>query len=231
MHALRGGVELDVQLGFHVPREKLAEPVRFNRRGQGKNGTDLLVARFNLADFSNDKERTVLHSAFARQHAAPAVNEFTTQRALVQPPRHTVAEPDENALLQRLILDFTRLGVETFSLGDAEKLIQQRPDLSRGDGVNAKLAAGVEVKLVLRRVCPRTHQNPEIGRGLVAQQIFAGGHHFAPDVAQQQIAALSERGHETGLMDAAVCLRRQQHARVTRMQRKGQHLAAGRGDL
>ena len=91
-----------------------------------------------------------------------------------------------------------------------------------------ELAAGVEAELVVGRVRPRAHQNPKIRRGLFAQQIFAGGRHLAPNVAQEQVAALGERGHEAGLMDAAVFLRRQQHARVTRMQRKREHLAPDR---
>ena len=129
LHAFRGGIEVDVQIGFNVLGKKLAQPVRFNRRGQGKNGVYLLVARFNLADFRGDEERAVLHGAFPRQHAAPVVHEFATQCALVQPPGHPVAEPDENALLQRLVLDLARLCIETLVFGDAQKLLEQRPDL------------------------------------------------------------------------------------------------------
>ncbi len=117
------------------------------------------------------------------------------------------------------------------SFGDAEKLFEQRPDLPRGDGVDAQPAAGVEAELVLRRVIPRPHQNPEIRRRLFAQQILAERIRVAVHVAQQQIAALRERGDEAGLVDAAIFLRREQHARVTRMQRKREHLAADGGDL
>ena len=48
---------------------------------------------------------------------------------------------------------------------------------------------------------------------------------------QQKIAALSQCRHEAGLMHATEILGGQQHAGVTRMQRKGQHLLANRRDL
>ena len=91
----------------------------------------------------------MLHGAFARQHAAPVVNEFAAQRALVQPPRHAVAE---NPMRMHFCnaSSFTSRGfVSRPSLfGDAEELFEQRPDLPRGDGVDAELAAGVEAELV-----------------------------------------------------------------------------------
>ncbi len=109
-----------------------------------------LSRAFDLADFRDDEQRTVLHHAFARQHAAPAMDEFAAQCPLIHPPRHAIAETDENAFLQRLVFHFARLRVEAFVLGDAEKLLEQRPDLPRGDGVNAQLAAGVHAKLIVR---------------------------------------------------------------------------------
>ena len=46
----------------------------------------------------------------------------------------------------------------------------------------------------------------------------------------QQIAPLRERGNKAGLMNAAVFVGGEQHARVTRMQRKRKHLAANGGN-
>src|SRR6185295_16957426 len=104
----------------------------------------------------------VLHDAFARQHAATPVHELATKRALVEPQRDAIREPDEHTFLQRFILHVTRFRVEPFAFGDAEEMIEQRADLPRGDGVDAELAAGIEAELVLRRVSPGAHEDPEI---------------------------------------------------------------------
>ena len=49
--------------------------------------------------------------------------------------------------------------------------------------------------------------------------------------ANEQVAPLCERGHETGLIDAAVFLRRQQHAGVAGMHGEGEHPATEGGDF
>jgi hypothetical protein len=100
-----------VQIGFDVVRKQFTQPVNFDGRGERQDGVHLAVAAFDLADFRRHEERAVLHLALARQHAAPAVDEFATQRALIQPPRHAVAEADEDALLQRLVLHLVGLRV------------------------------------------------------------------------------------------------------------------------
>ena len=95
--------------------------------------------------------------------------------------------------------------------------------------MDAQAAAGVEAEVAGGGVLPGAHQQPEIAAGLVAQQILAPPRGVGIHVAQQQVAALGERGHQAGLVDAAVVLRGQQHARVTRVQRKGEHLAGRLG--
>ena len=76
LHPLGLSIELDMQIEFHVFRVKFAQPVRFNGRGEGKNGVHFPALDF--ADFGGNKKRAVLHGAFARQHAAAIVNQFTT---------------------------------------------------------------------------------------------------------------------------------------------------------
>ena len=66
----------------------------------------------------------MLHPAFAGEHAAPAVDEFAAQGALIQPAGHAVAEPDKNALLHDLVLHVIRTGIETLILGDAQELLE-----------------------------------------------------------------------------------------------------------
>ena len=85
-------------------------------------------------------------------------------------------------------------------------------------------------KSLFAGVVPGAHQDPEIAAGLFAEQILAAARGVAVHVAQQQVAALGERGDQAGLVDAAVILRRQQHARIARVQRKRQHLAADGGE-
>ena len=220
-----------MDIALDVIGEKFAQPLDLHRRAERQNCVHLAVAAFDLADFCRDKKRTVLHHAFAREHAAPAVNQFAAQCALIQAARHAVAEADENALLQILILHLAWLRVEALVFGDAQKLIKQRPDLFRGDGVDAQLAARVHAELVVERKTPGAHQNPKIRRRLFAEQIFPRRIHFLAAIAQQQIASLRQRRDEARLMHAAVCLRREQHPRITRMQRKRQHLAADLRDF
>ena len=102
----------------------------------------------------------------------------------------------------------------------------QWANLPGRDTVNAGFAKSLHPKLILRRVMPRPHQEPEVGRTLVAKQIIAQRRHIPARIAQKQIAPLRQRGHETRLVDAAIFLRREQHARVTRMHRECEHAPA-----
>jgi hypothetical protein len=52
------------------------------------------------------------------------MNEFTPERALVKPMRDSVAEANENTLLERLILHFARFGIEPLILRDPKELIK-----------------------------------------------------------------------------------------------------------
>jgi len=52
-----------------------------------------------------------MHLAFARKDTPAAVHHFAPQGTLVQPAGYPVAEPDEDAFLQRFFLHFTRLRV------------------------------------------------------------------------------------------------------------------------
>ena len=97
--------------------------------------------------------------------------------------------------------------------------------------MNAQLAAGLHPELIVHRVAPCPHDHPEIRTRLVPQQILAGRFHVATGIAQEQVAPLGQGRHQTGLVDTLVFLGRQQHARVPRMQRKRQHLAANGRDL
>ena len=109
-------------------------------------------SRPSISRISADHEqRTVLHFAFTGQHAPPAMDEFAAQGALVHPPRHAVAETDEDAFLQRLVFHLAGLRVEALGFGDAQKLLEQRPDLPGGDRMNAELAADVHAKLIFAR--------------------------------------------------------------------------------
>ena len=85
-------------------------------------------------------------------------------------------------------------------------------------------------ELVLHRVTPGAHENPEIGRCFFAEQIFTGGIGFAVHASEEQIASLGKRGDERGLIDTTVFLRSEQHAGVARVQREGEHFAANRSD-
>ena len=96
--------------------------------------------------------------------------------------------------------------------------------------MNAQLAADIHAKLIIECVTPRAHDDPEIGAGLVAEQVFAGGFHLAAGIAEQQVAALGEGGDETGLIHAFVFLGGQQHAGVARVQGEREHLAADGGN-
>ena len=45
---------------------------------------------------------------------------------------------------------------------------------------------------------PRAHQQPEVAAGLLTEQILAVPRGVALDVAQEEVAALGERGNEAG---------------------------------
>ena len=85
-------------------------------------------------------------------------------------------------------------------------------------------------ELVLCRVSPGAHQDPEITGRFFAEQILAVARRFTINIPQQQIASLSQGGHQAGLVNAAVILGGEKHARVTRVQGEGQHLTPDRGN-
>ena len=116
-------------------------------------------------------------------------------------------------------------GIEALAPGDVEELLEQRADLPGGGGMNAQPAAGVEPEVAGGSVLPGAHQEPEVAAGLFTQQVLALPRGVGIHVAQEEVAALGEGGEQAGLIDAAVILRRQQHAGVTRVQREGEHLA------
>ena len=230
LHAPSRGIVSHAQVGLDVLGEQFAQPVRLDGRGERQDGVDLLVPALDFADFGGHKERTVLNHAFAREHTAPPVHEFATERAGVESASDAIREADEDALLQRLVRDFAGLHFETLAFGDAEEMIEQRPDLSCRDGVDAKLAAGIEPEVVFRRVGPGAHENPEVRRSFLAEKVLASRVDVASGIAKQQVATLRKRGDEAGLIDTTVFLRGEQHPRVTRVHRKREHATAGRSD-
>ena len=157
------------------------------------------------------------------------MHKFAPPRVLID-PSHAIAETNEDALPQGLILDLALLDVETLLTGDLQELRVQRPNLSRRDTVNAELAKSIHPELIPRGVIPRLHQNPKIGRILVAKQILARRRHILARIPQKQVASLSQRRHETRLINAAIFVRREQHASVTGMYRKREHAAAEFGN-
>ena len=77
--------------------------------------------------------------------------------------------------------------------------------------------------MVLFREAKGAQQNEKIGFILAAEEIFALVAHLFSFGAPEQVAALGERGDERDAAHAALFLRREEHARITRVDRKGEH--------
>ena len=99
------------------------------------------------------------------------MHEFAPRRALIHPP-HAIAEPNQDALLEGLILHLARLDIQTFFFCDSQELFMQRANLARRNTMDAGFAKSIHPKLILRRVIPRPHQNPEVRPAFAAEQII-----------------------------------------------------------
>ena len=84
----------------------------------------------------------------------------------------------------------------------------------------------MRIEVVLFRKAKCAEQNEEIGFILAAEQIFALVAHLFSLGAAQQIATLGQRRDQRDPADATLFLRREQHARITRVDRKGEHAPA-----
>ena len=111
----------------------------------------------------------MLDLALSRQHSAPPVHQLAAQRAEVQSPGHPIAEADQDAFLQSLVLHLVGPDIEAFVFRDAQKLIKQRAHLFCGDRMYAQLATGIQSELVIKGITPCAHQYPEVGRRLFSQ--------------------------------------------------------------
>ncbi len=120
--------------------------------------------------------------------------------------------------------------VETLLPGDLQKLLEQRTYRSRALRVNPEPPARIDAVAGLVGVTPRAHKQEKIALVLLAQQILARRFHILRGTAQQEIPPLRERRHQRHRPHAAALLRREQHARITRMHRKPQHSPAEFGD-
>src|SRR5689334_10385618 len=96
--------------------------------------------------------------------------------------------------------------------------------------MDAEPFARVKSELVLCRVAPGAHQDPEITACLFAQQVLALAGGLTIDISQQQIASLSQCRHEASLVNAAVILGGEEHACVAWVQGKRQHLTPDRSN-
>jgi hypothetical protein len=202
----------------------------FDDGGEAQNGVNGFVFAFDFPDFGDDEQRAVVDNAFAGECAAAAMNEFATERAGIDAAAHTIAEADENAFVERFILNFARCGIEAFASGDVKELLKEGANLTSGNGVDAKAAAGIDSILVARGVGPGAHENPEIASGFIAEEILAVAGGGFVDVAKEKVAALREGGHEASLINAAVVVRSEEHAGVAWVERESEHFAAEGSD-
>jgi len=185
-----------------------------------------LVRAFHLADFRRHEQRALPDHAVPGQLAAAAMHQFAAERAAIQAAGHAVAEPEQKALLQGGVRHGARGGVEALAPGEVQELLEERADLPGRGGVDAQAAAGFGVEIPGGDVLPDAPEQPEIAAGADARQFLAAARDLGVRVAQKQVAALGQGGQQAGLVDAAILLRRQQHAGVARVQREGEHLSA-----
>ena len=161
-----------------------------------------------------------------RERSAAAVYEIATKCSFIDAPGDTIAETDQDAFLQRFLVHFTDTNIKSFIFSDAKELIEQRPDLSRGNTVNAHPPHDIHAKLVLCCILPGAHQNPKVRRYPINKKLVASGGRFFIGFPHEQIAPLCKGRHETRVIDATIILRREQHASVTGMNRKREHAPA-----
>ena len=224
------GVVKDARRGSDILGKKFLKPFLFDDGGEAKDGVDGFVFAFDFADFGDDEQVAVMDDAFAGECAAAAMNEFAAECAGIDATANAIAEADENAFVERFILNFARGGFEAFAFGDVEELLKEGTDLTSGDCVNAEPAAGIDSILVARGVGPGAHENPKIASGFFAEKIFAVAGGGFVDVAKEKVAALGERGDEARLVNAAVVMRGEEHAGVARVKRESEHFAAEGSD-
>ena len=228
--ATKGRIELDARFLPERFREQLAEPVFFDLRGEREQDLALFVAAFDLANFGGHEQTRAVHGAFAREHAAPAVDEGATQRSRIQPHRDLIGKAREDATLDRSGLDLAGLQIKALVAGDGEKLLGQLRGLARGAGVDPEPRATLRIEAAVFRVAKRAHQDEKVRFRVAAEHIFAVFARLFALEAAQEIAALGERRDQRDGGHAAILLRGQKHARVARVDRERQHAPAERRD-
>ena len=110
-------------------------------------------------------------------------------------------------------------------------MLGQLGGFARGAGVDPEPRATLGIEAALFRVAKGAHQNEKVGFRVAAEDIIAIFARLFAFKAAQEIAALRERRDQRDRRNAAILLRGQEHARVTRMDRKREHAPTERGDV
>src|SRR6185436_16427811 len=113
--------------------------------------------------------------------------------------------------IHRLLAD-----VQTLLRRDAQKLLEERRDLTRGLRVYAQPPAAVDLKTTLFGITPCPHEHKKIRLALAIEQFVASVVGMRTLSAREQITALGQRRDQGDRPHAAIFLCREQHARVAR---------------
>src|SRR4051812_45486675 len=91
--------------------------------------------------------------------------------------------------------------------------------------MNPQLTQRVHTELTGQGIFVSAYKRPEVRYVLNAECILARGGNLLARIADQQIAALRQGGDETGMVNAAIFLSREEHSSISGVHREGHHSA------
>ena len=127
-----------------------------------------------------------------------------------------VGEPQQQTAAHRIVIHRPLTEIEAFFLGNAQKLLEQRPHLARGLCVDSGATAALRIEMIALGEAPSAHQDEKIRLGRAAG-FFAFVLEAVSRPAQQQISALDQCRDQCHRPRAAVIMGGEQHAGVARM--------------
>ena len=171
-----------------------------------------------------------MHHTFAREHARPT--DAPARNAACLRSNRVATWSGKPASTQRAIapgaIASSSIG-ETFGsgrsdeklLGELLRFARARRRQFRGDAAATRIEVGS-----FPQSETRAEQNERSDSSSLPKKSSRCVAHLLAFGAAEQIAALGERGNECDPAHAALCFGREQHSRITRMNRKGEHAFA-----
>ena len=121
---------------------------------------------------------------------------------------------------------FVLRNIEPFGARDGKELFPELTGLACRAGVHSQACAPPRIELVLFGETKRAQENEKVGFLFTAEEIVALIAHLFSFGASQEVATLGKGGDQGDSADTPLVLCRQEHARITWVNRESEHPSA-----